>query len=313
MSDMAKKTTVLEELRSEVSKSRKRVEECSERLARVRVEAEKAMERACSKAEQELARAKKEHDDLVSRIAVELGLPDPVARERKRLETLRHKRLRKKVAELLAQGKNVHEIHAELGLDRTAEQLDFLKKLISEVEGEKAARDVTGTGADKPLRLPPEAGQRGWKRERVRVLYLEGKSRSEIADELEIDKTCVGSHLNALVRAGRLSLEKSPEKPGEPAKRVGEGDDSEAGDSLQDLRDEAARQQGGNRNKSVRLATTTHSDEDADHDHAAVVDRMGDGVTVPDDTEHQHRVYRFVVGGAAGHRHGLLAKEAPED
>jgi transposase len=314
---MAKKMmSVLEDLRREMSESKKRVEECEANVARVREEAKKKMEKACMAAELELARAKKANDELVSRIAAELGLPDPAARERKRVEKLRHNKLRKKVAELLEEGKDEHAIHAELGLDRTAEQLDLVRSLISEVKAGDAAESEGG----KPPRLPPEAGQRGWKRERVRVLHLEGKSRVEIADELDISKMSVNAHINALVRTGRLSSGEPPKVPAEPAKKVelarksGEGaDDSVEGDSLQDLRDEAARQQGGNRSKAVRLATTMHSDEDADHDHAAVVDRMGDGVTVPDDTEHQHKVYRFVVGGAAGHRHGLLAEEAPAD
>jgi hypothetical protein len=34
---------------------------------------------------------------------------------------------------------------------------------------------------------------------------------------------------------------------------------------------------------------------------------MGDGHTIPDDTGHVHRVYRFVLSSAHNHTHDLVA------
>ena len=162
--------------------------------------------------------------------------------------------------------------------------------------------------------MPPEDGKKGWKRERVLALHLEGKSKVDIASYMDISPESVSTHLSVLRRQGRLpsrgtssssdDLQHHPAPSGEES-----SDDDDDGDSVQDLREEVARQQGGDRNKTSRLAVVTHDE----HEHVAVVDRMGDGQTTPDPTGHQHKIYRFVVGGALGedsvHRHGLLAKE----
>ena len=297
--------------------------ELAERRQRV-TQLEEAHARVVEKGEAAVAEARRQVDDYVAKIAEALGLPNPVAREAKRMETLR---LRKQVWDLHKAGKQSEEIAAELGVELAAVEPVVAKlrermaksgqygRNGSEKGGENGGDDEdTGAGGSAPLRQPPGAGQKGYKRNRVRELYLEGRTRGEIADELDISKECVNSHLGALRRQGLIESDgaEPPAGGAQPAGSTQEGDDDggDDGDSVQDLREEVARQQGGNRNQPARLPTT----EVAEHEHVALVDRMGDGETVPDEGGHRHKVYRFVVGGSRGegtevHRHGLLAKE----
>lgn len=278
-----KPRSTIDELRAELASRRERVACC----------------------EQELVAAKIAVDQYVAKIAEALGLPNPVAREAKRIETLK---LRKRVHELSEEGKTIHEIAVEL-----AAPADVVSRMVAKIRsrkegvvpdgnenGEEGEAVGSGKSGGRPLRLPPEAGQRGWKRERVLALFLDGQTRTEIAEELDINVTAVNSHLNALRAQGRLPP--ADEDSAAPGDERGQEDDE--GDSVQDLREEVARQQEGQRGKAVFLVTTH-----GDHDHVAKVDRLGDGHTEPDDSGHQHKIYRFVVGQIAGHGHGLLAKK----
>lgn len=313
--------SMIEVLQAELAERRQRVTQLEEAHAKL-----------LEKSEVAVAEARRLVDDYVAKIAEALGLPNPVAREAKRIETLR---VRKQVWDLFKGGKLAEEIAAELGVELPVveEMVAKLKNRLAksgqygkdggkddeeggeeggdENDDDRGEKPGSPGASSRPLRLPPEAGRRGWKRERVRVLYLEGKTRGEIADELGIDKSSVGSHIFQLQRAGLL--EKTDDSPPAGSQQGTEPEpapDDDDGDSVQDLREEVARQQGGNRNQPARLPTT----EVAEHDHVALVDRMGDGETVPDENGHRHKIYRFVVGGSRGegtevHRHGLLAKD----
>jgi transposase len=307
----AKKTlSAIESLQAELAERRARVEACQRRH-------DEAVER--SRRELEAARAGV--DEYVAKIAEALGLPNPAHKLAKRLATMR---LNKKIRKLAAAGRAIPEIAADLGVG-----VQVVEDVLRTGGDDGGEGDDEGSGpgdgeagtpgsSERPLRLPPESGQKGWKRERVRALFLEGKVPSEIADDMDISADSVRTHIAMLRRDGRLPPRGGPsapapraEAPGEPAS--GGEDEGGEGDGIDDLREEAARQQGGQRSRQVRLATTAEQarGEEDDHEHVAAVDRMGDGVTVPDDTGHQHKIHRFVVGGAAGHRHGLLAKEPP--
>ena len=91
MSAMSKKKSrprprngsMIEELQSELSSRREKVTKLeAEHAERVRV------------GQEAIDRAKKEVDDYVAKVAEALGLPNPVAREAKRLQTLRQARQR---------------------------------------------------------------------------------------------------------------------------------------------------------------------------------------------------------------------------
>lgn len=261
--------TMLETLQQELAEKRQKVKDC----------------------DQALAKAKAEVDAYVAKVAEALGLPNPVAREEKRQTTLA---ARKRVRSLLADGKTTAEIIDIVMAGEGASKFD------AETIGEMVVKLQKPTGQDatpesRPLRQAPESGERGYKRERIRQLFLEGKSRVEIAEELGIDKTNVNAHITQLRNSGKLPR---------PEDVAAAGDDDD-GDSIEDLREEVTRQQGGKRSAVARLSMI----EQSGHVHVAVVDRMGDGVTQPDETGHQHRVCRFVLSMAAGHQHGLLAKE----
>jgi hypothetical protein len=312
-------STTIEGLRAELASRRSRVEAC-----------QKQLDVAQSRAQAELDRAQASVDEYVAKIADALGLPNPRAREARRQETLLVKR---RARELLASGKSADEVVAELRPD--VDDPDRLVSLQAIVAKLTRRRDTGsygkggGSAGEKtpgdPHHLPPEAGKKGWKRERVRTMFLEGSSRREIADELDVSVECVGAHITQLRSQGRLPPagespapaagskdapgDDSGEAEGEAEGEGGGGDDDEVGDSVAELREEVARQQDGNRSRAVRMPVAVGGGDH--HDHVAVLDRMGDGTTVADETGHVHKVYRFVVGGCAGHRHGgLLAKEA---
>jgi DNA-binding transcriptional ArsR family regulator len=273
--------TMIESLQDELAAKRRKVEECEE-------DKSKKME-SCDRA---LAKARADVNAYVAKVAEALGLPNPAAREEKRQETLK---LRKQIKDLLATGAKPDEVLSQVGGDREA-----VRAIVDKLMG--GTKD-----ASKPqLRMSPEAGERGYKRDRVLALYLEGKTRTEIAEALDISKDSVNAHITQLRNAGKLpKSEDGAPTASDGQQTSGDEDGGDDGDSLEDLRAEVARQQGGQRSKAARLAVIEH----AGHGHAAVVDRMGDGVTQPDVTGHQHKVYRFVVGGTSGHQHGLLAKE----
>ena len=297
---------VIEDLQAELAARRLVVEQLEETHAeRIR------------QGEEAIAEARRQVDDYVAKIAESLGLPNPAAREAKRQETLR---LRKQVQALARRGKEISEIAAELGVESEVVAPIYAKiadkMRASGSRGRDGAGDSGGEDGSQ-LRLPPEAGQKGWKRERVRVLHWEGKTRGEIAKALDISKECVGAHITALRVQGRLEPAGSSTTLGDPPSSGSEDsqdDGADDGDSVQDLREEVTRQQGSSRTKAARLQAAEHDE----HAHVAAVDRMGDGVTVPDESGHQHKIYRFVLGGARSegqdvHRHGLLAKEPGAD
>jgi DNA-binding CsgD family transcriptional regulator len=291
-----KPATMLEGLQAELATRREKVAACKAKL-------DEAVERASL----ELNKAIADVDQYVAKIAETLGLPNPTVLEAKRQETLL---LRKQVKGLYKEGKTTVEIAAALGIG--VEVVDPIYNKISSSYSKKdeiASSASEPSPADKPLRMPPGAGQKGWKQARVLALYLDGKTKGEIADELDISKESVSTHLSVLRRLGKLPSAGEESGPkslgGEPAGGFEPDDDLNDGDSLSDLREEVARQQEGQRGKAVRFATAIHDD----HDHVAKVDRLGDGQTEPDVTGHQHKIYRFAVGNTAGHDHGLLAKE----
>ena len=276
---------VIEDLQAELAARRLVVEQLEETHAeRIR------------QGEEAIAEARRQVDDYVAKIAAALGLPNPAAREAKRQETLR---LRKQVQALARRGKEISEIAAELGVESEVVAPIFAKIADKMRASGSRGRDGAGDGGGEDgsqLRLPPEAGQKGWKRE-----------------ALDISKDCVGAHITALRAQGRLEPAGSSTTPGDPPSSGSEDsqdDGADDGDSVQDLREEVTRQQGSSRTKAARLQAAEHDE----HAHVAVVDRMGDGVTEPDESGHQHKIYRFVLGGARlegqdVHRHGLLAKE----
>jgi transposase len=277
-----------------------------------------------TRCEQELAAARSDESEYVSKIAAALGLPNPAARETRRQETLA---LRKRVRELLDRGVFPPQIAVELKISQ-----EEVNEVFTKIRGRKkrstggqpaGGKEDEGDGdggrdlGGAPLRLPPESGKKGWKKERALALYLEGKTTGEIADAIDSSRASVYVYISQLRREGRLPklgqndvpAGGEPESPDEEGE-AGEAGDEESGDSVEDLRAEVARQQGGSRTKPAYLAVVAHHGEDGAHEHVAVVDRMGDGVTRSDDTKHQHKVYRFVVGQNAGHGHGgLLARE----
>lgn len=314
MKNVTKKTkktmSAIESLQAELAERRARVEVCQRRHDEV-----------VERSRRELEAARAGVDEYVAKIAEALGLPNPAHKLAKRLAAMRQN---KKIRKLAAAGRSKPEIAADLGVGVQVVEDVLGKGEDDDDEGDGEGNLGSGeTGAANPpggrsLRLPPESNKKGWKRERVRALFLEGKVPSEIADDMDISADSVRTHIAMLRRDGRLPLAggaSAPapraEAPGEP--ESGGEDEGGDGDGVDDLREEAARQQGGRRSRQVRLATTAEQarGEEDDHEHVAAVDRMGDGVTVPDDTGHQHQIHRFVVGGAAGHRHGLLAKEPP--
>jgi hypothetical protein len=297
-----KKMSMIEELQAELASRREKVAKCEAKIAQ-----------AAERGKIELEAARREVDQYVAKIAEALGLPNPATREAKRLETLKIKR---DVRELVKRGIPISQMAEELGLSEEV-LLPIVDKVSRKVKPTRSSKEndepAEGGIPGKPPRLPPEAGQKGWKRKKVLELYLAGKTNGEIADALDITKECVYQHVRLLKIAGDISGDSRPsggaaaEAPeGDEEAEESEGaDQDDDGDTVQDLREEVARQQDGQRTKAARLCTTHHGD----HDHSVLVDRMGDGQTMPDQTGHDHKVYRFVVGKNAKHGHGLLAKE----
>ena len=187
---------------------------------------------------------------------------------------------------------------------------------------------------------PPGSATRSFKRSEVLRLFLDGRSRTEISDELRVSMASVYQHLSQLRKEGRLlSVEHEPEghepegqdpeghnpesngletptlsssNAQEAAALIGvqhgDGDDDSdgrgrgGGDSILALRAEVALQQAGVRSAPAHFVTTAVNG----HFHKVVVDRMGDGSTQPDSTGHGHRFYRFVSSQTNKHVHDLL-------
>jgi DNA-binding transcriptional ArsR family regulator len=144
----------------------------------------------------------------------------------------------------------------------------------------------------------------------VRLLYLDGKTIGEMVEELDTTRQAIYQHLCVLRKAGLIEPREKHDAPAAAAPAsTGDDDDAEDGedgDALDKLRGEVMRQQGGVRSKAVHLVTAeTHH-----HTHRVLVDRMGDGSTQPDETKHQHRIFRFVPSQADKHSHGLLVPRA---
>jgi hypothetical protein len=306
--------------------------EIKRREARV-AEAEVEMELVMQRAQGRLEAARADLREYQGKIAEALGLPNPHAREAARLATLERKR---RVRELLDAGETEEEICAALSIEPSE-----ARAIVTKIEGQReklvsARRSVPARGEDDagedvpgeaPAgRMPPGSGKRGWKRQRVLDLYragiAAGKTRKqlceEIAEEIDITPTSVSTHLSVLRASGELDVAEAgvAGRPASSDEARGDGDgdgdgdeDGDDGDSVDDLKVEVFRQQGGQRGKTVRLPTTIAGEDE--HEHVACLDRMGDGVTAPDEHGPQHRIYRFVMQAMGGHRHGLLAKEAP--
>jgi transposase len=151
------------------------------------------------------------------------------------------------------------------------------------------------------------------KQNAVRTLYLEGLSIVKIADRLKISRASVDQYLSILRKKGLLtsstpvevvSMIEEPStlaviEPIRSSEPIDDGDENGATEA--ELKAEVERQQNGSKSKSVTLATTITKE----HSHRVAVDRFGDGYTLSDASGHVHRVSRFVVGPAHGHRHDL--------
>jgi DNA-binding NarL/FixJ family response regulator len=160
-----------------------------------------------------------------------------------------------------------------------------------------------------PLRLPPQLTTPAGKRQRVVELVKAGKNAKQIAEEMDISVGSVYTHICDARKAGELppvGTALAPAPTSEPSTAEGDDWDGGEGDSVEILRAELQRQQGGQKSMRVYFTTTVVDG----HRHRAVVDRMGDGITEPDGTGHQHRVFRFVMGRMAKHGHGLRVAKA---
>lgn len=279
------KSTVLD-LRAELEEKQKLVKQCEAALDGERAAAEEYVAKKIAKAKAALQDAKRDAEEYIAAVAQALGLPHPsVARQVK----ARIKRVR----ELLGEGKTEEQI---------AKEMDAPLALIHA----DVARLTPRTKDDQPI----AEGQRGWKRDQVRKLTLDGLDRDEIAEKLGISRVSVNAHITQLRVQGKLPQpgDEADEPPAPPrtvpapapaAARPPVG--SPSGDSPEALRAEVARQQAGVRSKGVKFLAGANQG----HSHRVLVDRMGDGCTQADETGHVHKVYRFVVSMAVGHQHGL--------
>jgi len=297
--------SMIADLQAELAQKRKRVEECEAALESERTAAEEYVKNKIGKAEAALGKAKREAESFVATVAQALGLPNPTAAREAKIR-------RKRVRELVAEGKTETEIAAELGVPLDTVTADVAR--LSQREKGNAEGD---DGAEL------EEGQRGWKRDQVRRLMLEGKSQPEIAEKLGIPRTSVNAHVTQLRLKGKLPPAGAESRRGEHDDDADEEEEpvvhrsppstsavpaSVVGHSVEALRNEATRQQAGQRAKAVKLIAGVHNG----HTHRVLVDRMGDGCTQSDDTGHVHKVYRFVVAVGAGHQHGLKVPTADE-
>ena len=198
---MGKSTLI--EIQTELVEKQKLVEQCKATLESERTAAEEYVAKKISKAQDALDEAKRDAEEFVASIAQVLGLLNPAAARQ-------GKKRVKRVREMLASGKTEEQIAIELGQPIAVIRED-VSKLRSRTVGKSSA------DADKP----PEEGQRGWKRDQVRKLTLEGLGREEVAEKLGIDKSSVNAHICQLRARGKLP-------------RAGEDADDDEGDSEAD-------------------------------------------------------------------------------
>lgn len=302
--------SMIAELQAELAQKRELVEQCESALDTERAAAEEYVAKKLAKATAALEAAKRDADEFVARIAQALGLPHPTAAKQARARL-------KRVRELLEGGMTQEQIATE-----TDTPLEQVKADIARIR----AKDAGGRSEDGKHgaeRQPPEEGHRGWKREQVRRLFLDGLTRGEIAEKLGIAPAAVNAHVTGLRGQGRLpaaGTELPESSSGEeddaddegttpkPARKSTSAPPVLVGDALEALRVEVARQQNGQRAKAAKLVTV----RDRDHNHRVLVDRMGDGCTQADDSGHVHKVFRFVTSVAAGHQHALKVPSASE-
>jgi hypothetical protein len=243
-----------------------------------------------------LAKARQDLDAYRTQIGEALGLRVPRSPgDGMRKASARRKQIR----EMVKAGKTAEQIIEETGLPA-----ELVKNDVERVRDKPLWQDE----ADEVEELPPPPAQRrapcvttpepapprqGTKAERVLELVKAGRNAKQIAGELDTSTQAVYVHISSLRKEGLLP----------PVGETAEDDDDaqDGGDNIDLLRAEVQRQQAGQRGKGVNFATS----EASGHTHRVITDRMGDGVTQPDTTSHQHRVYRFVMSRAAGHAHGV--------
>jgi hypothetical protein len=283
---------IITDLRAELEVSRLKVTKAESDLAKVREEAKEYVRGRVEAAAEILVKARRELNEYVAEIAKALGLSNPAAAREGRART---KLLRK----LVREGKSVADAALEVQISS-----DEAEQILAPRSGEKTE---------------PAEGDRGWKRARVLQLLKEGRTTEEISDLMAISLSATRSHFHALVAQGKWNVRSVEEDEGVdgPDEVSDEAEDkseevsgaiSEPGDSVEVLKAEVARQQGPQRSKAVRLVTVGGDGRQ----HAAIVDRFGDGRTVPDDSGSIHRIYRFVVNQDAAHTHSLKAPGGSE-
>lgn len=227
---------------------------------------------------------------------------------------------RKKVREvfLSADGNlSASEIAEKLDMDIRVVELDLrwldgMGKIKLRTSGEddkeEAAADEEPTSAEQPSR-----------RIRLNVMHMgetvqecicrlikeEHLTVDQVVEKLDMSRASVGQHVSLLRRKGRLPSAEpvAMEKP--PERQVSSAPPFNAGDMIETLRLDVARQcrESGNRVGPAFLEATMGGQKR--HTHRIRVDRMGDGTTETDDTGHVHRVYRFVVSMADSHQHAV--------
>jgi hypothetical protein len=302
--------TALDDLKREVESRKAAVAEREADLEKARVEAEEYVARKIARAEQALAKARAELSGYVGDLARALGLPDLAAARGAKTR-------RRRVGDLARAGRTAAEIAAELVVP-----LDVVEDDLAKIRSKAARSTVSPVSPPEDV----EVGKKGWKSAMVLRLTLAGKSVDEVAESMSTSKQNVLTALWYLRRQGHLPPRESklsapaPSAPAPPApapvraepapeETDGEEDDDPddpAGSSTQALREEVARQQGGDRSVWARVPTT----DQRGHRHLAEVDRMGDGATLPDDgTGHRHSVVKFLVSRADDHVHELLARK----
>ena len=207
-----------------------------------------------------------------------------------------------RVLELIKQNKSREEVATILNVKVTTVDYDF-----------RALRKQGMLPAVGDQVSQPSANEK-----RFMELYLDGTSINEIADELGLSRAAADNTLARIRHKGLVPLVSSPDEEARdevaeiphddvsPVESTNVTDDgaesSEKGSSKPELQAEVKRQQGGVSSRCATLPTTTVKK----HKHRAKVDRMGDGHTIPDDTGHVHRVYRFVLSVAQNHTHDLV-------
>jgi DNA-binding CsgD family transcriptional regulator len=171
--------------------------------------------------------------------------------------------------------------------------------------------------------------------EQVFALVKQGKKPKEIAEAIDMSLSAVSFHTSTLRKKGRLPpvvrestapaapalVARNAAVPAKPEAREEEQPAAEpmaASEAVEELpvstrealRAEAARQCRANGAPAGPALFMTTLAGKKKHAHRGKVNRMGDGVTEPDESGHQHRVYRFEVQpvdvGDSSHQHFLV-------